>query len=118
MRASPILPARQAADRALRAVLAILAFACDWWMLPVGVLIIVGLMGCAATQTAPGMVKVPVSVPCQTQIPPRPVFPADGLTGDEDLWTLGTTLWADRKARAAWEVDIETRLRGCIEAAP
>jgi hypothetical protein len=115
MIASPMPWARRVPDRVLRAILAAWWLLCEWWPLPVGAIIIATLMGCAGPQTAPGVVKVPVSVPCQTQVPPRPVFPSDTLTGDEDLWTLGITLWADRKARKAWELDIETRLKGCVD---
>lgn len=109
--------AQAVGDRALRAILSVFWFACDWWAVPVAALVLYGLVGCAAAPTAPGVVKVPVAVPCQTQIPPRPAFAADTLTGDEDIWTIGTALWADRKARAAWEIDIETRLKGCIDGA-
>ena len=73
------------------------------------------LAGCAGSPTAPITVKVPVSVPCQAQIPPRPVFPADTLTGNEDIWTLGVTMWAERKARQAYELQVETALAGCVK---
>ena len=106
---------RRAAERALEYLMAAMALACDWWPLIVAPVILVALMGCAGVQTAPSTVKVAVAQGCPTQMPPRPTFPADTLTGDEDLWTLGTTLWADRKARKAWELDIEARLAGCID---
>ncbi len=73
------------------------------------------IAGCAGTPAAPITVKVAVPVPCQVQIPPKPVFPADTLTGDEDIWTLGVTMWADRKARQAYELQVETALAGCVK---
>jgi len=46
-------------------------------------------------------------------VPTRPSFPADSLTGDEDVFTLGKTLWADRQARMAYEAEVRTALEGC-----
>ena len=71
------------------------------------------LAGCASEPTAPGTVKVPVATPCDAPVPTRPVFPADTLTGAEDIFTLGKTLWADRKAREAYELEVRTALEGC-----
>lgn len=72
------------------------------------------LAGCAGVATAPATVSKAVAVACPTSVPPVPVFPADTLTGDEDIFTLGTTLWADIKARKAYEIDLSTRLAGCV----
>lgn len=71
--------------------------------------------GCAGSPAVPITVKVPVSIPCQVQIPPKPVFPADTLIGNEDIWTLGVTMWADRKTRQAYELQVETALAGCVK---
>jgi hypothetical protein len=71
------------------------------------------LAGCADTPTAPGVVKEAVYMPCDAPVPALPVFPADTLTGDEDIFTLGKTLWADRKARQAYELKVRTALEGC-----
>lgn len=71
------------------------------------------LAGCAGTPSAPGTTKVPVATPCDAPVPARPVFPADTLTGAEDIFTLGKTLWSDRKAREAYEIEIRTALEGC-----
>lgn len=73
------------------------------------------IAGCAGTVTAPAVVKEAVYMPCAAPVPAKPVFPADTLTGDEDLWTLGKTLWADRKARQAYELEIRTALEGCVK---
>lgn len=72
------------------------------------------LAACAAPATAPATVKVPVPVPCQAAVPARPVFPAEALTGDEDLWTIGKALWADLLAREAYERQLRTALEGCV----
>jgi len=73
------------------------------------------LAGCAAAPTAPAVVKEAVYMPCDAPVPAVPVFPADTLTGDEDLFTIGKTLWADRKARQAYELKVRTALVGCTE---
>ncbi len=78
----------------------------------------IALAGCAGTPTAPATVKVAVATPCDAPVPVKPVFPADTLTGDEDIFTLGKTLWADRKARQAYEIEIRTALEGCTAKAP
>ncbi len=83
----------------------------------VAALVICGA-GCASTETAPSTVSKAVATPCPTSMPDKPVFPADRLTGDEDIWTLATTLWADHKERKAYEIKLEVRLQGCIEPAP
>lgn len=72
------------------------------------------LAGCGSFgRPAPVPVKVAVPVPCQVSIPPVPVFPADTLTGSEDLFTLAKTLWADHQARKAYELELRTALEAC-----
>lgn len=71
------------------------------------------LFGCGTTGTAPGSVKEAVYQPCDVAVPAVPHFPADDLTGEEDIWTKGTVLWADRKARRAYELEVRTALEGC-----
>ena len=73
------------------------------------------LAGCASTRTAPPVISKPVILPCQTDVPDRPVLPADSLTDQDDLWAIGTALWADRLAREAYEIAIRTRLIGCTK---
>lgn len=76
------------------------------------------LAGCATTETAPPVVKEAVpEAPCKAGLADRPVYPADALTGDEDIWTLGITLWADRRARRARELVLETVVEGCTKPA-
>ena len=79
--------------------------------------IVAALAGCAGLpQTAPATVKVAAAEePCKADVPPRPAYPADILTGDEDLFTMGSTLWADRKARQARELVLETIVLICTK---
>lgn len=80
-------------------------------------LVVVLLAGCAAQETAPPTVSQAVAeAPCKAAVPPRPVFPTEALTGKEDLWTIATTLWADHKARRAYELQLETIVDGCTRA--
>ncbi|OHC66981.1 MAG: hypothetical protein A3H93_18125 [Rhodocyclales bacterium RIFCSPLOWO2_02_FULL_63_24] len=73
----------------------------------------IALAGCAAEPTAPATVKVAVTTPCDADVPAVPVFPVETLSGDEDIFTVGKTLWADRKARQAYELKVRTALEGC-----
>lgn len=69
------------------------------------------LAGCATPQVGP-VVKQAVSTACDAPVPEKPVYPADQLTGNEDIFTLVKVLWADRKARIAYELKLEP-LKGC-----
>lgn len=72
------------------------------------------LSGCVTTGTAPGTVKEAVpEAPCKADVPARPVFASDTLTGEEDIWTLGVTLWSERKARQAYELKLEIIAARC-----
>ncbi len=72
--------------------------------------------GCASTPAQTNTTKEAVAEPpCRIDVPEAPVFPADTLTGREDLFTLGKTLWADRLARRAHQLKLETALRGCTK---
>lgn len=74
--------------------------------------------GCATQETAPPVVKQAVAeAPCNGQkAPRRPAFPSDALTGNEGLWTIGTALWAERKARRAYEAELEVFVEECTRA--
>lgn len=74
------------------------------------------LAGCATKEDTSGTMATAVWVPCQTAVPSKPVFPAETLTGKEDLFTIGKTLYADVQARVAYETDLRTRLEGCTGA--
>lgn len=73
------------------------------------------LAGCAMDAALPAKQAV-AEAPCKADVPKRPVFPADTLTGNEDIWTIGTTLWADHKARKAYELELEKIAEGCTRA--
>ena len=78
------------------------------------VLLCVILAGCETTQTAPGTVKEAVAeAPCKARLGPKPVYPADMLTGAEDIFTMGSVLWSDRLSRRARELELETTVEGC-----
>ena len=80
------------------------------------------LTGCASwweEAAPPGVKEATAEAPCSpSKVPPRPAFPADSLVGGEDIWVLGITLWADRKERRAYELTLETVLKGCTEKTP
>lgn len=75
-------------------------------------IVVLFLAGCAMDAATPAKQAV-AEAPCKAAVPKRPVFPADTLTGSEDIWTIGTTLWADRKARKAYELELEKIAEGC-----
>lgn len=80
-------------------------------------LLVMAVAGCAGMETAPGNTKEAVAEPpCDaSKVPQRPVLSADSLTGDEDVWTMGKTLWADRKARIAYELQLEKIADECTK---
>lgn len=71
------------------------------------------LAGCASV--TPSTVKVAVTETCADRMPERPAFPADGLDPDADVFTKGKVLWADRLARKAYELKLETALAACVK---
>jgi hypothetical protein len=74
----------------------------------------VSLAGCAHQQQGSAVnVGEVVRVRCVDAVPPRPVFSADTLTGDEDIHTKATTLWADSLETRAHIGTLETALRAC-----
>lgn len=78
------------------------------------ILMILILTGCAGLETAPSTTKTAVAeAPCKADLPTRPVFAGDTLTGDEDLWTIGTTLWSERLTRQAYELKLEIIAAKC-----
>lgn len=70
------------------------------------------LAACAGPMTTT-TTKVAVPVECRVEVPAEPVYPADTLTGAEDIFTIVKTLWADRKARQAYALQLKTALAGC-----
>jgi hypothetical protein len=79
------------------------------------VLLVLALLAGCPIASAPGRVSQAVEVPCEVSLPPRPVFPVDRLTGVESVFEIGAALWADRQARRAYELQLETALAGCAK---
>lgn len=72
------------------------------------------LAGCAVQDVVSGTTKEAVAeAPCKKTPPARPIFPADALTGDEDIFTMGQTIWADRLERRAYERQLEVYAEEC-----
>lgn len=75
------------------------------------------LGACATPEgVSPNAVKQAVSeAPCNPQKRPqkRPL-PADALTGEEDIFTWGATMWADFLARRAYQLEMETFIDECV----
>lgn len=71
------------------------------------------LAGCGSAPSIPATVSVAVDKSCDVPVPDKPVFPAETLTGNEDIFTIGKTLWADLKLRTAYELKLRTALEGC-----
>lgn len=71
------------------------------------------LAGCGSSPAIPATVNVAVATPCDAPVPDKPVFPSESLTGNEDIFTLGKTLWADLQLRTAYELKLRTALEGC-----
>ena len=71
--------------------------------------------GCATEGVAPGVVKAATpEPPCDAGKAPRArQYPADSLTGAEDLYQLGQVLWADRLARRAYQREAEAFIEEC-----
>lgn len=72
------------------------------------------ISGCAGLETAPATTdKAVAEAPCKADVPARPVFAGDTLTGDEDIWVIGTTLWSERLTRRAYELKLEIIAARC-----
>ena len=73
------------------------------------------LAGCAgAPLQVPKETRVPVAVPCRTELIPRPSFVTDGqlrAMGDADVVL---SLAADRLLRQTYELKLEAALAGCL----
>lgn len=71
--------------------------------------------GCATEGVAPGVGKEAVAEPpCDAGKAPRTrAYPADGLTGDEDVYHMGAVLLADRRERRAYQLESEAFIAEC-----
>jgi len=70
---------------------------------------------CATQEVAPGVVKQATpEPPCDAgKAPKGRVYPADSLTGQEDIYQMGAALWADRLARRAYQREAEAFIEEC-----
>jgi hypothetical protein len=61
-------------------------------------------------------VKVPVPVPCVTQIPPRPTYKLDetDLTG-KSMYLQGNAVLTELEQRRAREAELEAVLQACVQ---
>jgi len=78
-------------------------------------LLLLGASGCSTTPAPVVTISKAVWTPCPTTVPPRPAYATETLTGDEDLWRLWTAWSAERRQREAHELDLRSRLIGCVE---
>lgn len=87
---------------------------CQTIVFALGLLALATLVaGCGTAPAIPATIAVAVAQPCAVPVPDKPVFPAETLTGTEDIFTLGKTLWADIQRRQAYELQLRTALEGC-----
>lgn len=87
-------------------------------MRAVCVLAALPLAGCASRPPTMVETKIRVSVPCDAGDVPAPAFPADGLTGDEDLYVKAQTLAADTEVREGYEARLRAAVEACRPTAP
>ena len=74
------------------------------------------LLAACATEPllqAPIEVRVPVAVPCKTQLVPVPAWPIDALPAAAGIYDQIKTLIAEIEARQAYEIKLEAAVRAC-----
>lgn len=78
------------------------------------------LLASCAVQQQPEVVNIGhvVTRACADSVPARPVFSADTLTGDEDIFQKVKTLDADGLETRAHIGTLETTLLACIRRVP
>jgi hypothetical protein len=74
-----------------------------------------GIAGCGTTPGSAINVSKAASKPCPTAMPPRPAFATESLKGDESFWEIWSAYKAERPQRKAYEIELATRLQGCVE---
>jgi len=60
-------------------------------------------------------VLVPISVPCQAEVPVKPDFKFKALKAEDNLFDKSKTVLADRKLHLAYEEELLTALKSCIK---
>lgn len=76
-------------------------------------LVVVWLTGCATTVREPVEVKVPVPVPCVSEIPQAPVFAFSQAKFGQPLDEHVALLLADRRQRIGYEAALLGLLEAC-----
>jgi len=81
----------------------------------VAIAAILSLSACQSIPEAPTVVKIPVSVPCLSELPARPklVTDAELLTMPDSAFVLA--LAADRLERAKYMAILEATLQACVK---
>lgn len=72
------------------------------------------LAGCASgPPPLPVEVRVPIAVPCLSEVPARPELLTDGALVALDDYRLVLELARDRRLRQAYEAELEAVVAGC-----
>lgn len=71
------------------------------------------LAACAATPKPPAVVKVPILTKCTPTFPERPVFAADAVGLDSDIFQLVQALLIDRLQRQRVMAEERAALEAC-----
>lgn len=71
-----------------------------------------------ATSTSVQTVKVAVPIPCQAEIPPRPVMPTEALKAGVDLDRFVQAAAAEIERREGYEGKLLAALEGCVAPVP
>lgn len=102
--------------RVIRIARKLIDLAVALFLVLLGVSMVLMVTGCATTETAPQGVQAVAEAPCDPAKAPKPrPLPADSLTGAEDLFTWGTTMWADYLARRAYQRELEAFVEECTK---
>lgn len=87
-------------------------------MSKISILTVVLLLSACATdkpviQTEIQKVEVPISIPCNVDIPVPPQFNFDKLTIDQDIYDKSKSLLADRSLHIGYENELLAALTSC-----
>ena len=72
------------------------------------------LVGCASTPGPAVPVNIPVSVPCISEPPVKPILQTDESLLAFDEYSFVISLWRDRLLRQQYEALMEAALEGCL----
>lgn len=75
------------------------------------------LAGCATTppviNTVIQRVEIPIAVPCNAVIPPRPAMNFEKLVIEDDLFTKTKSVLADRQLYEGYSAELLAALKSC-----